>query len=184
MYNFRYCKSKKKKYNIYKRSKKVKVKSEGGARMARLSDIIEDFIKELIDENNQNALEIQRNELANHFACAPSQINYVLATRFSVEQGYYIESKRGGGGCIRITRIDIDKNDYLKKAIWKSIGDSITQMEGENVIKLFYERSFITDREAALMRAVINDKTLIVTPEDKGKLRAQLLKNMLIAVVQ
>lgn len=151
--------------------------------MARLSDIIEEFIKELIEENDQNALEIQRNELANHFSCAPSQINYVLATRFSVEQGYYIESKRGGGGCIRITRIAIDKNDYIKQAIWKSIGDSITQQEGENVIKLFYERSFITDREAALMRAVTNDKTLAVAPEEKGRLRAQLLKNMLIAVV-
>ncbi len=151
--------------------------------MARLSDIIEDFIKELIEENDQNALEIQRNELASHFDCAPSQINYVLATRFSVEQGYYIESKRGGGGCIRITRIAIDKNDYMKHAIWKSIGDSITHQEGENIIKLFHERSFITDREAALMRAVINDKTLAIAPEDKGRLRAQLLKNMLIAVV-
>lgn len=152
--------------------------------MASLSDIIEDFIKGLIEENDQNALEIQRNELANYFDCAPSQINYVLATRFSVEQGYYIESKRGGGGCIRITRIALDKNDCMKHAVWKRIGDSITQQEGENVIKFFSERGFITDREASLMKAVINDKTLVTAPEGKGKLRAQLLKNMLIAVMQ
>lgn len=170
------------KYNIGERSKKVKVK--GGEEMASLSDIIEGFIKEMIEESEQNALEIQRNELANYFDCAPSQINYVLATRFSVEQGYYIESKRGGGGCIRITRLAIDKNDCMKHAIWKRIGESITQQEGENIIKFFFERGFITDREASLMRVVINDKTLSVAPERKGKLRAQLLKNMLIAVMQ
>ncbi len=65
--------------------------------MARLSDIIEDFIKEMFQENNESELQIKRNELANYFSCAPSQINYVLTTRFTEDKGYYIESKRGGG---------------------------------------------------------------------------------------
>lgn len=151
--------------------------------MARLTDIIEGFIKELIDENDQQALEIQRNELANHFECAPSQINYVLATRFSVKQGYYIESKRGGGGFIRIRRIDIDKNDYIKNVIWNSIGPSITQHEAEGFVKLFEERKVITHREASIIRAAINEKTLQLPQGLRDKMRATLLRTMLISVI-
>ena len=80
--------------------------------MARLSDMIEEFIKALLEESN-GQLELQRNELADYFECAPSQINYVLATRFSLDRGYYIESRRGGGGYIRIIRLDMDNNDYI-----------------------------------------------------------------------
>ena len=80
--------------------------------MARLSDMIEDFINALLNESD-GQLELQRNELADYFECAPSQINYVLATRFSVDRGYYIESRRGGGGYIRIIRLDIDDDDYM-----------------------------------------------------------------------
>jgi transcriptional regulator CtsR len=166
---------------IIERSKKVKVKR--GEDMARLSDIIEEFIKQLIDENEEDMLEIQRNELANHFDCAPSQINYVLDTRFTVEKGYYIESRRGGGGCIKITRINIGKNDYIRNVIWNNIGNSLTQQEAEGYIKLFEERGYITQRESILMRAVINDKTLYLSPALRDQLRAQILKTMLISVI-
>ena len=70
----------------------------------RMSDIIEDFIKDLFDEDDSDLVEIQRNELAQHFNCVPSQINYVIATRFKPSQGYYVESKRGGGGNIKIQK--------------------------------------------------------------------------------
>ena len=76
--------------------------------MARLSDVIEEFIKSLLKES-EGQLELQRNELADFFECAPSQINYVLATRFTLNHGYYIESRRGGGGYIRIVRLDVDR---------------------------------------------------------------------------
>ena len=66
----------------------------------RMSDVIEEFIKDLFEEDNNNYIEIQRNELAQHFNCVPSQINYVISTRFKPSQGYYVESKRGGGGNI------------------------------------------------------------------------------------
>ena len=72
--------------------------------MRLLSDCIEDFIKTLM-EDETHEIELRRNELAEHFQCAPSQINYVLATRFSVDHGYIIESRRGGGGFVRIVRI-------------------------------------------------------------------------------
>lgn len=152
--------------------------------MARLSDIIENFIKEMLERAENNYLEIQRNELANLFNCAPSQINYVLTTRFTVNRGYYIESKRGGGGCIKITKINIDKNNYIKEVIWNNIGDEITQQEGEGYINLFEERGFITSRESKLMKAVINDKTLNLPIDIRDIVRAQILKTMLITVIE
>jgi transcriptional regulator CtsR len=151
--------------------------------MARLSDKIEEFIKALMVESNNNFLEIQRNELAYSFKCAPSQINYVLTTRFTIDRGYYIESRRGGGGCIKITWVDMNKNDYIKSSIWENIGDSISNMEGEGYIILFQEQGFITEREARLMKAVINEKTLGINEQFKNNLRAQLLKTMLITML-
>lgn len=151
--------------------------------MARLSDVIENFIKDMLKEANENVLEIQRNELANIFNCAPSQINYVINTRFTLDRGYYIESRRGGGGFIKITRINIDKNDYIKDAIWNNIGSEITQQDGEGYIKLFLERGFITEREAKLMLSVINDKTLALPSNIGDRLRAQILKTMLITIL-
>lgn len=151
--------------------------------MARLSDIIEDFIKQMLETSEQNILEIQRNELANTFGCAPSQINYVLTTRFTVNRGYYIESKRGGGGCIKITKIDIDKNDYIKNMIWNNIGNHISQAEGEEYIDIFKSRGYITERESTLMRCAINDKVLLLPEELRDKLRAHILKTMLITII-
>ena len=81
-------------------------------KIMRMSDIIEDFIKELLEEKDE-AIEIQRNELAEHFNCVPSQINYVISTRFKPSQGYYVESKRGGGGHILIKKVTNTKEDYI-----------------------------------------------------------------------
>jgi transcriptional regulator of stress and heat shock response len=151
--------------------------------MARLSDQIEEFIKNLFEQESGNFLEIQRNELAYSFKCAPSQINYVLTTRFTLDRGYYVESKRGGGGCIKITWIDIDKDEYIKNAIWNNIGNSLGFHECESYIELFMERGFVTAREAAIMKAVINSKSLTVNEEINNQLRAQLLKTMLITIL-
>jgi transcriptional regulator CtsR len=151
--------------------------------MARLSDLIESFIKQMMENAERDVLEIQRNELASIFNCAPSQINYVLSTRFTVDKGYYIESKRGGGGCIKITRVDINKNNYVKNVIWNNIGDELSEQEGEEYIKLFRDRGFINDREAKLMRCAINDKVLMLQQDLRNKVRAQILKTMLINII-
>ncbi|KRQ86081.1 Transcriptional regulator CtsR [Caloramator mitchellensis] len=148
--------------------------------MARLSDIIENFIKNMLDKSQQDFLEIQRNELANLFNCAPSQINYVLETRFTVDKGYYIESRRGGGGFIKITRIKINNNDYIKEAVWNNIGEEITQQQAEGYIEFFKERGYLTEREAALLRITINDKVLNIAGENKDRVRASILKTTLI----
>ena len=126
----------------------------------RLSDIIEEFIKDLLNENVDNELMIQRNELANHFSCAPSQINYVLTTRFTTDKGYYIESRRGGGGCIIIKRMNHKKGKNLLDTINERIGDSITNDKAVQIIEGLQQSNLITDREAAIMKATVNDRTL------------------------
>lgn len=149
--------------------------------MARLSDIIEDFLKELIDENSDSELQIQRNELANKFSCAPSQINYVLTTRFTTDKGYYIESRRGGGGYIVIKRADYKLQDSLVDIINEKIGDSITYNGGILITDGLYQRDLITEREMRLMKAVLNDRSLGNIP-DKNKVRADILKSMILII--
>lgn len=151
--------------------------------MARLSDIIENFIKTMLEKSENDFLEIQRNELANLFNCAPSQINYVLETRFTIDKGYYIESKRGGGGFIKITKIRINDNDYLKDAIWNNIGEEITQQQAEGYIELFKDRGYLTEREATILKIALNDKVINAPPDLKDKIRANILKTVLISII-
>lgn len=147
--------------------------------MARLSDLIEAFIKELLEESG-DMVQIQRNELANHFSCAPSQINYVLTTRFTTDRGYIIESRRGGGGCIIIKQIPYDE-DELINILQEKIGNSITYNGAAAIIDGLLESKFITKREAGLMKLATNDRTLNYT-EEKNKLRADMLKAMVMII--
>ena len=94
--------------------------------MARISDIIAQFINDMIEDKKDKEVIIQRNELADKFNCAPSQINYVLTTRFTSEKGYMIESRRGGGGYIIIKRIEYNNKEKQVEAINKAIGESLT----------------------------------------------------------
>ncbi|MCX7904323.1 MAG: CtsR family transcriptional regulator [Caloramator sp.] len=151
--------------------------------MARLSDIIENFIKTMLEKSENDFLEIQRNELANLFNCAPSQINYVLETRFTIDKGYYIESKRGGGGFIKITKIRINDNDYLKDAIWNNIGEEITQQQAEGYIEFFKDRGYLTERESTILKIALNDKVINAPPDLRDKLRANILKTVLISII-
>ena len=106
--------------------------------MARLSDIIEDFIKEMFNNNDDNIVFIQRNELADQFRCAPSQINYVLTTRFTYERGYLIESKRGGGGHIVIKQLSHGRSNIRGQLISQSIGDTITYHNANALLENLY----------------------------------------------
>ncbi|MCY6371592.1 CtsR family transcriptional regulator [Clostridium ganghwense] len=151
--------------------------------MPRLSDIIEEFIKELLEETGEKELEIGRNELANHFSCAPSQINYVLTTRFSTDSGYYVESRRGGGGCIKIRRIQYENNEPLRRIINEKIGGSITYGTSKIIIQGLVDRKIINIKEANIMKAAINDRSLLVPPENKNNIRAEILKAMLRVIL-
>lgn len=150
--------------------------------MARLSDIIESFIKQMLDEKN-SSIEIQRNELANQFNCVPSQINYVIDTRFTSEKGYYVESRRGGGGHIRIKRVTISTSSgYLMHAV-NSIGESITQQSAEAFIDNFLDYDLIAKRDVLLLKAATSDKVLGLDITNKDKLRSRILKNMITSLL-
>ncbi|MBO5500672.1 MAG: CtsR family transcriptional regulator, partial [Clostridia bacterium] len=118
------------------------------------------------------------------FRCAPSQINYVLATRFTPEHGYVIESRRGGGGYIRIFRIEHDSSRQLLYTLHERIGDSIDEHSAANLIQQLYERELASRSEALLMQSAISAQALsLPLPADmKDSLRAKILKNMLMQI--
>ena len=147
----------------------------------RMSDMIEEFIKELFDD--ENSIEIQRNDLAEKFNCVPSQINYVISTRFKPAQGYYVESKRGGGGHITIKKINITKSNYLMHII-SSMGDGITAQEVSIFISNFLSYDMIPENEAKLLKVATSDNVLTVDQKDRDKLRANIFKNMLLNLVE
>ena len=151
--------------------------------MPRISDIIEKFINDLIEEA-EGTIEIGRNELADYFNCAPSQINYVLTTRFTTERGYYIESRRGGGGCIRISKLNIDKQRYLNDIFTQKIGSSINKEKAYSFIDFMCKEKLITEREGKIIKAALDDSNLAAVPKDlRDEIRASLLKAMLVSAL-
>lgn len=143
----------------------------------RMSDIIEEFIKELFDE--EDSIEIQRNELAEQFKCVPSQINYVIATRFKPSQGYYVESRRGGGGHITIKKVNNTKSDYIMHII-NNIGSEITSNEVDILISDFLTYDIIEAKEAKLIKVATSDNVLRLDKDTKDSVRARIFKNMLL----
>lgn len=147
-----------------------------------LSNAIAQMITEMLSE--QSEIEIQRNVLAQDLGCVPSQINYVLSSRFTPERGYIVESRRGGKGCIRITRVSCDKNTLIMKVIG-SIGQSIDERGIDaHLVNLLYHE-LITKRDAALFYAATSDNTLRGLPADiRDILRATIFKQMLLTVTE
>ncbi|MBE5774150.1 MAG: CtsR family transcriptional regulator [Clostridiales bacterium] len=148
--------------------------------MAQLSDSIEQFIKELMHEEAH--VEVRRNELAQHFGCAPSQINYVLATRFSVDHGYIIESRRGGGGFVRIVRMQTRQEGNLLDALLNRVGNSVSEDTANAILMNLYEHDLITKNEMRIMHAGISKNALALPVSAKDVLRAAVFRNMLIQV--
>jgi transcriptional regulator CtsR len=148
--------------------------------MAQLSDSIEQFIKELMEGDAQ--IELRRNELAQHFGCAPSQINYVLATRFTVDHGYIIESRRGGGGYIRIVRMRERSAGSLLSALTKRIGNAIDEDSAVAIIRHLLDRKLLTTNEARIVRAAVSRNALALPVSAKDVLRASVLQSMIVQV--
>ncbi len=151
----------------------------------RLSDAIEQFIKTMLTQTEQE-VELKRNELAEYFNCAPSQINYVLATRFTPDHGYIIESRRGGGGYIRIFRMEQDTSEQLLYLLHERVGDSISALEASHLIMQLHERELVTPGEAAIMQAAVSPSALSlpISTAMKDALRAKILKSMLLEVAR
>lgn len=147
----------------------------------RMSDLVAQTILEMLDSHNGNA-EIQRNELATTLGCVPSQINYVITSRFTPEQGYIVESRRGGGGYIRITRVQAEEKALLMHIV-NSIGDSLDKASAEVMLNNLYRQSVLDRRIATLIAISLSDRALRSAPQSiRDNLRADIMKNMLIAL--
>lgn len=145
----------------------------------RMSDLVANYIMRALDESDGNA-EIQRNVLAGELGCVPSQINYVITSRFTPEQGYIVESKRGGGGYIRITRVTTDRRSAIMHIV-NSIGDKLSSSSAAIMLRNIKDSGIISAYDSALMSAALSDKAYGDTPPQKrDSLRASIFKNLLI----
>lgn len=143
-----------------------------------ISDMISDFIHAAL--RDAEVLELQRNELAQKFGCVPSQVNYVISTRFSPENGYIVESRRGGGGYIRIRRVSVSKQTLLMHAV-NSIGEAIEQASATALLNNLMAAEAVSEKEARLMAAAISEQALREVPQEKKPaVRAEILKRMLV----
>ena len=146
-----------------------------------LSDLIAGFIYDALNDDNGNT-ELQRSELASRFNCVPSQINYVISTRFSPEHGYIVESRRGGNGYIRISRVKYDPQMLIMHTV-NSIGTEIDFNSAFALIWNIYSNEIITQKEVNLILASISENALRDLPREiKNKTRANILKQMLINI--
>jgi len=144
-----------------------------------ISDLIAAFIRETLDEQD-GVLELRRSDLAERFHCVPSQINYVMSTRFSPERGYIVESRRGEGGYIRITRVQMDRPTLLM-AVINSIGGSIDLASAEAITRNLTDAQALRPESARLLLAALGDPALRTIPPDRrGALRADLMRQILI----
>lgn len=147
----------------------------------RISDSVANYILQLLNEADGIA-EIQRNELAGSLGCVPSQINYVLTSRFTPEQGYLVESRRGGGGYIRITRLQVSKPD-MRMHIINAIGSTLDAGTARAMTENMLQSGVVSRPAAELIQAAVSDKSLAVVPKEfRDSARAAIYKNMLLAV--
>lgn len=147
----------------------------------RMSDKIASFIEALIEEEQQNAwLELRRNELAQIFSCAPSQINYVISTRFNPQHGYDVESRRGGGGCIRIRRIPTDNAIYSAAS---AIGETLSALQAQSLINALISAGAADERTAAILGAATADAAIPITQPQRDYVRAAIMRSTLTALL-
>ena len=147
----------------------------------RMSDLVAQHILSMLDESG-GIVELRRNELAGDLGCVPSQINYVITSRFTPEQGYIVESRRGGGGFIRITRVKMDKSTAIMHIV-NSVGDTLDRATAEIMIKNMYSQSVIDLASARLMAAALSERVFREVPKDyRDVLRARIFKNMLLVL--
>ena len=148
-----------------------------------ISDLIASFLQSCLDETGDGVLEVQRGELAQRFNCVPSQINYVMSTRFSPERGYIVESRRGGNGYIRITQVRVDRETLLMHVI-NSLGEQVDLPSARAILGNLAEAGALTEDLARTLLAAVGDKALGAVPRAlRDAVRADILKNVLILQV-
>jgi transcriptional regulator CtsR len=152
--------------------------------LSTLADQIEKYLKNLLDNKDTGVLELRRVDLAEIFMCVPSQINYVLETRFTNDHGYHVESRRGGGGYLRIIRLSLDPSKRLNDAIQSIAGQQVTHQAGVGLINRLKEEKFLTKREAMLIQAIIENSLLKNCYEGPDFLRGRILQTVLVNILR
>lgn len=150
--------------------------------MRNISDIIEQYLKKVLHVSEENVVEIKRNEIAERFQCVPSQINYVINTRFTIEKGYIVESKRGGGGYIRIIKVETDDHAELIDQMIELIPIRISQSTSEILIERLLEEQVISQREAKLIISAVDRSVLLIELPGRDELRSNILRSMLFTL--
>ena len=146
----------------------------------RRSDVIAAYILNRIEEADGGVAELQRNLLAEEIGCVPSQINYVLTSRFTPEQGFIVESRRGGGGYIRIHRVQTPSP--LSQLV-RQLPDTLDSASAQNLLQNLLYRELIQPDTARLLAVALSDRSYKdVPPERRDKLRATMMKQLLTAL--
>ncbi len=153
--------------------------------MASLTDHIEEYLKKLLAISTRNYVEIQRAELARKFSCVPSQVNYVLNSRFSPERGYLVESRRGGSGYIRIYRVVHPQARIWKDVLREMEAGSFEPARAKQFLKRIYEEKFLSRREAQMMSILLQDKHYRgLSREESRELQKRLFQASLEAILK
>ncbi len=147
--------------------------------MRNISDIIESYLKNVLELSESEILEIKRSEIADKFQCVPSQINYVINTRFTIERGYVVESKRGGGGYIRIMKVKAHDQVHLIDQLVALITQTISQNTAADIVFRLVEEEIISEREAKIMLSVMDRSVIMVDLPERDILRGRMLRAML-----
>lgn len=153
--------------------------------MATIADEIESYIISAIELNDNNWVEIKRSHLSYRFACVPSQINYVLKTRFSPERGFLVQSKRGGGGYLRIEKLtNDDESAFLRQLIEECGNRSVSLRVATGLVERLVEEDFLTGREGLLVKNMVHHNVLAGAVEVQDEVRALLLKSVLLTLLR
>ena len=147
--------------------------------MRNISDIIENYLKNVLELSESEIVEIKRSEIADKFQCVPSQINYVINTRFTIERGYLVESKRGGGGYIRIMKVKAHDQVHLIDQLVALITQTISQNTAADIVFRLVEEDIISEREAKIMLSVMDRSVIMVDLPERDVLRGRMLRAML-----
>jgi len=150
--------------------------------LRNISDIIEEYLKQILEMSEEEILEIKRSEIANKFQCVPSQINYVINTRFTLERGYLVESKRGGGGYIRIIKVRPNSKKHLIDQLFAIIGNQIPQSSATDIINRLRKEGVINEREEKIMLSALDRSVIYLDLPERDLIRARILKAMLLTL--
>lgn len=146
--------------------------------MRNISDLIEQHLKKLLSDSINDFIEIQRSELAGHFKCVPSQINYVLTTRFTPEHGYVVETRRGGGGYIRITRVRFPRETLIMHTV-NAAGDALDARSAAALLQNLAH--VLPDEIVRVLGAACSERALRALPSPlRDEVRADIFKQCVI----